>query len=132
MMLRNFLKYQKGITLLEVMVSMVILAFGILGLAPLIVISMYGNSFSNEVTSANAIAQERIEQLKEVGTFSSLPLQEVVSVLNGRFTRATTVEDNATDSSIPLGVYRIAVDVSWTDQKGLSRTMSYYTYKTKK
>jgi len=131
-MLRNFLRCQKGITILEVMVSMVILAFGILGLAPLIVISMYGNSFSNEVTSANAIAQEGIEQLKEVGTFSPLPWQEVASVLDGRFTRATTVEDSTIDASIPPGVYRITVDVGWTDQKGLSRGVSYYTYKAKK
>lgn len=132
MMLRNFLRYQKGISLLEVMVSMVILGFGILGLAPLIVISMYGNSFSNEVTTANAIAQERIEQLKEAGTFSSLPWQEVVSGVHGDFTRATTVEDSTVDLSIPPGVYRIKVDVSWTDDKGLSRSLSYYTYKAKK
>jgi len=41
------------------------------------------------------------------------------------------VDDNTTDGSIPAGVYRITVDVSWTDQKGLSRTVSYYTYKAK-
>lgn len=131
-MLRNFLGCQKGITLLEVMVSMVILAFGILGLAPLIVISMYGNSYSNEVTSANAVAQERIEQLKEMASFNPLPWQQTATGVHGKFTQTTTVEDNTTDGSIPSGVYRIAVSVSWTDQKGLSRTVSYYTYKAKK
>jgi len=123
---------RKGITLLEVMVSMVILAFGILGLAPLIVVSMYGNSFSSEVTGANAVAQERIEQLKEVDSFSSLPWQESISGLDGRFTRAVTVDDSTTDASVPGGVYRIKVDVGWADQKGLSRSVSYYTYKAKK
>lgn len=126
------LKSGRGITLLEVMVSMVILAFGILGLAPLIVISMFGNSYSNEVTTANAIAQERIEQLKEVDTFASLPLQETTSGLHGKFTRATTVDDNTTDASVPAGVYRIKVDVNWSDQKGLSRSVNYNTYKAKK
>jgi len=114
------------------MVSMVILAFGILGLAPLIVISMYGNSYSNEVTSANAIAQERIEQLREASSFSPLPWQEVVSGVHGSFTRTTTVDDSTTDGSIPTGVYRITVNVNWSDQRGLSRTVSYYTYKAKK
>ncbi len=128
----RFIKSGKGITLLEVMVSMVILAFGILGLAPLIVVSMYGNSFSSEVTTANAVAQERIEQLKEVDTFASLPLQETTSGLHGKFTRVTTVDDNSTDTSIPSGVYRIKVDVSWSDQKGLSRSVNYNTYKAKK
>lgn len=132
MILKNFLRYQKGVTLLEVMVSMVILAFGILGLAPLIVISMYGNSFSDDVTTANAIAQERIEQLKEVGTFASLPWEEVASGVHGSFTRATTVEDSTVDLSIPAGVYRITVNVGWTDDKGLPRGMNYYTYKAKK
>lgn len=135
MKLCNFLRYLKcgkGLTLLEVMVSMVILAFGILGLAPLIVISMYGNSYSNEVTSANAIAQERIEQLREASSFSPLPWQEVVSGVHGSFTRTTTVDDSTTDGSIPTGVYRITVNVNWSDQKGLSRTVSYYTYKAKK
>lgn len=128
----RYLKRGKGLTLLEVMVSMVILAFGILGLAPLIVISMYGNSYSNEVTSANAIAQERIEQLREASSFSPLPWQEVVSGVHGSFTRTTTVDDSTTDGSIPTGVYRITVNVNWSDQKGLSRTVSYYTYKAKK
>ena len=131
MMTRYFLGSQKGITLLEVMVSMVILAFGILGLAPLIVVSMYGNSYSNEVTSANAVAQERIEQLKEVASFSPLPWQQVSTGVHGKFARATIVDDSTTDGSIPAGVYRITVNVSWTDQKGLSRTVSYYTYKAK-
>jgi len=130
-MTRYFRGNSKGITLLEVMVSMVILAFGILGLAPLIVVSMYGNSYSNEVTSANAVAQERIEQLREVASFSPLPWHQVSAGVHGKFTRTTVVDDNTTDGSIPAGVYRITVDVSWTDQKGLSRTVSYYTYKAK-
>ena len=135
MKLSSFLKHLKrgkGLTLLEVMVGMVILAFGILGLAPIIVISMFGNSYSNEVTTANAIAQERIEQLKEVDTFASLPLQETTSGLQGKFTRTTTVDDNTTDVSVPAGVYRIKVDISWSDQKGLSRSVNYNTYKDKK
>ncbi len=127
----KLLNCQKGVTILEVMISMVILGFGILGLAPLIVISMYGNSYSHEVTSANAIAQEKIEQLKEAPSFSPLPWQETVSGVHNSFTRTTTVDDNTTDVSIPSGVYRITVNVSWTDQKGLSRTLSYYTYKAK-
>ena len=131
MMMSKFLSCRKGVTLLEVMISMVILAFGILGLAPLIVISMYGNSYSDEVTSANAIAQERIEQLKEAPSFSPLPWQEMVSGVQNSFTRTTTVDDSTTDASIPAGVYRITVNVGWTDQKGFARTVSYYTYKAK-
>jgi prepilin-type N-terminal cleavage/methylation domain-containing protein len=135
MKLSSFLKHLKsgkGLTLLEVMVGMVILAFGILGLAPIIVISMFGNSYSNEVTTANAIAQEKVEQLKEVANFSPIPWSEVVSGVRGKFTRTTTIDDNTSDASVPLNVYRIKVNINWTDQKGLNRNVNYYTYKSKK
>lgn len=131
-MLRKFLKKNSGISLLEVMVSMVILAFGILGLAPLIVISMYGNSYSNELTVANAIAQEQIEQLKNLDEISPLPWHSVNTNLYGSFTRETWVNDSATDSLIPPGVYKIKVEVSWVDQKNLNRQVSYYSYKMKR
>jgi Tfp pilus assembly protein PilV len=134
MKLSNFLRClrcRKGITLLEVLVSMVILAFGILGLAPIIVISMYGNSYSNEITTANAIAQEKVEQLKDVDSFSPIPWSEVVSGVNNKYTRTTTIDDSTTDASIPPNVYKITVNVNWTDQKGLARTVNYYTYKAK-
>lgn len=132
-MIKRFLQNKNGgITILEVMVSMVILAFGILALAPLIVISMYGNSYSNELTVANAIAQEQIEQLKSLDEISPLPWHSVNTNLYGSFTRETWVNDSATDSLIPPGVYKIKVEVSWVDQKNLNRQVSYYSYKMKR
>lgn len=132
-MIKRFLKSKNGgITILEVMVSMVILAFGILALAPLIVISMYGNSYSNELTVANAIAQEQIEQLKSLDEISPLPWHSVNTNLYGSFTRETWVNDIATDSLIPPGVYKIKVEVTWVDQKNLNRQVSYYSYKMKR
>lgn len=132
-MIKRFLQSKNGgITILEVMVSMVILAFGILALAPLIVISMYGNSYSNELTVANAIAQEQIEQLKSLDEISPLPWHSVNTNLYGSFTRETWVNDSATDSLIPPGVYKIKVEVSWVDQKNLNRQVSYYSYKMKR
>ena len=111
---------------------MVILTFGILGLAPIIVISMYGNAYSNAVTTANAIAQERAEQLKDVSSFNPIPWSEVVSGVHNKYTRTTTIDDSTSDVSIPPNVYRITVNINWTDQKGLTRTVNYYTYKAKK
>lgn len=132
-MIKRFLQSKNGgITILEVMVSMVILAFGILALAPLIVISMYGNSYSNELTVANAIAQEQIEQLKSLDEISPLPWHSVNTNLYGGFTRETWINDSAIDSLIPPGVYKIKVEVSWVDQKNLNRQVSYYSYKMKR
>jgi type IV pilus modification protein PilV len=122
---------KRGITLLEVLVAMVILAFGVLGLAPMIVISMYGNSYSNQVSVADAIAQDRLEEMKAWSEINPVPYSQTVNDIHGIFTRETLIGDATTDASIPNGVYRIQVNVTWTDQKQLPRSVSYFTYKAK-
>ena len=122
---------QKGMTLLEVMISMIILAFGVLGLAPMMVISIFGNSYSNQVTVADAIALDRLEEIKNWSDVSPIPYSETVNNIERIFTRQTIVNDSTTDASIPAGVYRIQVTVNWTDQKELPRSVSYFTYKDK-
>jgi len=135
--LRNIVKSRsafggkEGITILEVMISMVILAFGILGLAPMMVISLYSNSYSSEITTANALVQARMEQIKSATSFSPLPWYTQETQLYNIYTRETRVDDRITDGTIPLGVYRIRVSVSWADQKGIARSINYYTYKMK-
>ncbi|MCK4385205.1 MAG: prepilin-type N-terminal cleavage/methylation domain-containing protein [candidate division Zixibacteria bacterium] len=130
--LKQFLGNEKGVTLLEVLVAMIILAFGVLGLAPMIVISMYGNSYSNQVTVADAIAQDRLEEIKTWFEVDPIPYSQTVNDIHGIFTRKTLIDDAITDASIPNGVYKIQVDITWTDQKQLSRSVSYFTYKAKK
>jgi len=127
----KFLKNQIGITLLEVLISMIIMAFGVLGLAPMIVISMHGNSYSNQVTVADAIAQDRLEEIKTWSVINPIPYSQTINNVQGIFTRETLASDNTVDGSIPVGVYRIQVNVSWTDQKEVPRSVSYFTYKTK-
>lgn len=122
---------QKGMTLLEVMIAMIILAFGVLGLAPMIVVSMFGNSYSNQVTIADAIAMDRFEEIKTWYQISPLPYSETANNVQRIFTRQTQVDDNTTDGSVPAGVYRIQVTVSWTDQEQVPRSASYFTYKAK-
>ncbi|MDP3023914.1 MAG: prepilin-type N-terminal cleavage/methylation domain-containing protein [candidate division Zixibacteria bacterium] len=123
------LQDKKGLSLLEVLVSMLILAFGILGLAPMIVTTIFSNSYSNEVTKANVIAQDKIEFMQSLVSFNPLPWTEVTNNLNGIFTRTSRVDVDSTDGSVPSGVYRIKVTVSWTDKAGKTRTVNYYTYK---
>jgi Tfp pilus assembly protein PilV len=121
----------KGVTLLEAMIAMVILAFGVLGLAPMIVISMYGNSYSNQVTVADAVAQDRLEEIKTWSDVTPIPYSETVTNIQGIFTRETLINDCTSDASILAGVYKIQINVSWTDQKQLPRSVSYFSYKAK-
>lgn len=127
---RTFLN-RKGMTLLEVMIAMLILALGVLGLAPMIVLSMFGNSYSNQVTTADAIAMDRFEEIKTWYHVSTLPYSQTVNNIRDIFTRQTQIHDNGTDGSVPAGVYRIQVTVSWTDQEQVSRSITYFTYKAK-
>ena len=126
------LRNEKGVTLLEVLVAMIILAFGVLSLAPMIVISMIGNSYSNQVTIADAIAQDRLEEIKTWSEVDPIPYSETISNIQGIFTRETLIDDSTTDASIPAGVYEIQVTVSSTDHKQLPRSVSYFTYNAKK
>jgi Tfp pilus assembly protein PilV len=112
-----------------VVVAMLILAFGILGLAPMLVNTIFSNSYSGDVTKANVIAQDKIEFMQSLVSFNPLPWTEVTNDLNGIFTRTTRVDIDSSDASVPSGVYRIKVTVSWTDKAGKTRSVNYYTYK---
>lgn len=130
---RKLLKNKNGFTLLEVTVAMLILALGILGIAPLVVVSMYGNSYSQEVTSANVMAQDRIEQLKNQAVISPIPFIETSSLTNLglSYSRTTRVDDNSSDGTVPAGLYKIQVTMTWTDKENKQRSIIYSTYKAK-
>ena len=57
---------ERGFTILEVLIAISILAIGILGVAGLAGTAIKTSGFSQSVTQANNIAQERIERLQSV------------------------------------------------------------------
>ena len=57
----------KGFTLIEVLVAMVILSVGLLGTAALITGIINGNKVSNRITTATVLAQDKMEEIKSVG-----------------------------------------------------------------
>ncbi len=59
--------HDKGFTLIEVLVSIVILALGLLSLATLASTVMHGNAFGKEMTVATTLAEERMEEVKRLG-----------------------------------------------------------------
>ena len=54
---------QKGFTLIEVMIAMLVLSIGILGVATMQVTAIKGNSFSIGLTEAATFAQNKVEEL---------------------------------------------------------------------
>ncbi len=57
----------KGFTLLEILVALTLLTVGLLGVAGLTVGVMRGNRYSNIVTTATTLAQDRMEKIRNRG-----------------------------------------------------------------
>ena len=62
--MRIRMKNKKGFTLLEVLISIIILSVALLALAGLQIISVRGNSFGGTMTEAITLARDKIEDLK--------------------------------------------------------------------
>ena len=62
--MRDISVSDKGFTLIEVMVAIMILTVGLLSLAQMMVLAANSNSLSGRMTSASALAKEQMERLK--------------------------------------------------------------------
>ena len=125
------LRNADGISILEVMVAMTILAVGILGLAPLVAVSVYSNSFSGSLSQAENVARRELEDLISMDDYGALPLQSVIDSVEGRYTVMLRVDDETTDATVPAGVYRLKVSLQWTDDVNRQRQTQMITYKPK-
>jgi prepilin-type N-terminal cleavage/methylation domain-containing protein len=117
----------KGLSLLEVLVAMIILSLGILGMAPMVVMSIEGNNMSRDVLVVSSLAAEKLEYYESLETLPAVPFTENERSLEGGYDRVTTINDNTTDATIPEGVCQIDVTISWTDKGGVDRATTYST-----
>lgn len=121
------MKNDKGLSLLEVLVAMIILSLGILGLAPMVVMSIEGNNMSRDVLVVSSLAAEKLEYFESLEDLPTVPYTENEEGLEGGYNRATSIQDNTTDVTIPAGVCQIDVTISWTDKQGVDRSTTYST-----
>ena len=93
---------EKGFTLIELMIAMIVLGIGILALIEMQVAAMSGNSSANQMTIATTLAQDQIERLKGLSFFDAA-LNDTNGGNNGALTNPTDDESfDLTDASNPL------------------------------
>ncbi len=73
--LRHILADERGLTLAEILVAIVILAIGLVGLASVMPISSYGLQEGNQMTTATFLAEQSLEQVK-AAKWSSIPAED--------------------------------------------------------
>ncbi len=126
----------RGLSLLEVMVAMIVLAVGILGLAPMVVLSIEGNSISRDFTIATELAKDALERYEASGTLMpaapapALPtdsLGDSLIYLPDTLGYSRIVTFRAAEHINPPNLIQVTIDVSWTDKLGKVRAMRHST-----
>jgi len=119
-----------GMTLVEVMVSMVVLSFGLLGVAALQVRAITESSGGQHLSTASALARNRVEELSRLdwdaavlndsgGNWSA---DTVVDLADQSFSRSERIDDNAATPA-DTTVKAIEVRVTWNDNKRQNRSV---------
>lgn len=136
-MKRTFLN-EKGFSLLEVMIALVILAIGLLGLSQMQVMGIDGNARGNKLTTATTAAQDAMEKLMNLDS-SALPSVDAAgnfdndfpvynngsAVIQKTFMGVNYTRNYMIDVDYPIAdTATIAVTVNWTDQGGNLHSVS--------
>lgn len=83
-------KDDRGFTIIEVLIAIVILSIALLGMAGLTMGIMTGNDHSKQLTTATTLAQDKMEEIRRLG-YSAMPSADTA-----------TTEDYNSISSYPL------------------------------
>lgn len=118
----------QGFTLLEVLVTVVILSIGLLGTLGLTTGVIRGNFLSKNITSATAIAQSQLEAVQREGyvnaTTTKFPTTvQVVSMGRVSFNRATTITNNSPATNMKT----VSVMVNWYEANNTQRSITLQT-----
>ncbi len=117
-------RFSSGFTLIEVLVGLIILAIGLLAIAGMQVTSVRGNFFSNNITQASILAQNRLEELRNLDvSHADLSIgtheEGVVQTVSTDFSRQYTV------ALVPgTTMLSIVVTVRWRDNSDHSVSFS--------
>lgn len=114
---------ESGFTLVESLVAMAVLMFGLLALAMLQNVSYRANTLARNRSAATILAHERIERLSRLGA------ETLTSGSASRVVDGMTFSESWTAAGAPNvnnDAQTVELEVEWTDQWG-QHTVSYPT-----
>jgi len=113
-----------GLTLVEILISLIIFSVGMLGLSGLTTVIMHGNTLSQKITMATVLAQDKAEAVHNV-PYDQLTsqMEHVITDNKSRYTRRMEVADNTPRQ----GMKMVSIDVYWMQSKASNRHVSLKT-----
>jgi type IV pilus assembly protein PilV len=117
------LNNNKGFTLIEVLVGLIILAIGLLALSALQINAVKGNFFGHYMTQASYVGQDRLEFLDNLPIDD--PLLQAGNHNDGTVTISGMVFNRTYTININGDLRTIIYGVSWND--GINRNISFST-----
>lgn len=123
-MAANSVNRERGFTLVEVLVSLVIMAVAVMGIMGLYKSQTGASAFSRHTTEAAVLAEDKIEKLRTLGTAAAQAGSDATAVdpqgvAGGIFTRSWSEVLQTADYA------DITVTVTWTDD-GVPHSMTMY------
>ena len=130
------LKNERGFTLIEVVMTMVLLSVGLLSLAPVMLAVFQGNRFAQDLAQGTALAEDRMEEIVQHTVYSEITTARFFDEAQGqirqgdpqyaKFGRTVAIVDSldVLANSVLKGV---TVTVSWRGLDGVTRTVTLYS-----
>ncbi len=129
----------RGVSMIEVMIALAVLGFGMLGVAAVQISALRATAQSRERTLAHGLAQQQLEIFQEMSSTSletiraagvNDPLNPIDPYPNDEqpmsFTRTWAITPDTPEAD----VYTILVTVAWADTRGTLRTVQLETFKS--
>lgn len=118
---------QEGLTIIELLIAMVVLAVGILGSMSLVIMAINGDFRSKQQSNSTALAQMVTEKIMSIPAFSS-PTLTLTDCTGTNFSIATAAGGGTLNSSGDLDYTQAKVanyNMAYTDCGTANRQMTY-------
>lgn len=112
------IRNDKGFSILEVMVGLIIFTVGLLLLSSMMMVSLKGNKWSNKTTQTVQLVRDKMEDFRNEDISSMVNGSDVVDGIN----RAWFFED------LTSNLKKLTVVVDWTDERDVVQACTTVTY----